>query len=299
MSNTNSFQETFLELENDLDLEAKEWRVNKFYLDFDDDIEEFASSNRSSTDSSQQSSPVVPISVKKRKQTDDPRLFSNVPDYLSLDNRSFQSEFLLELCHTAANSIDFSDLQHLAFLHHQMTILTLHQQLWYRFLQSGTGYLTKLEHLAFPSSSSSLSRHIAGMTVSFWPKLVTSIMTSKGLININRQDPMDQDIYIHFVQNYLHQLETQINQRRAQINTIKHCLPYCLKRLMDKTDQFVQKEDNLVAMRIHFQTRIALLEYINIDRSYQWQYLQEKPTQLQVRVVYPIIIVFKTYSVIV
>lgn len=275
-----SFEDTFHELDNDLDLEANEWRVNQFYLDFDDGTEGFQPSNRSSTNSSQHSSPVVSKSVKKRKQTEDPRLFSHIPDYLSLDNRSFQAEFRLELCHTE-NSIDFSDLQHLAFLTHQMTILHLHQQLWCRCLQSGAGHLKKLEHL--PLLSASLLRHIAVLNVPFWPKLVTSVMKAKGMININRQDPMDEDIHISFVQNYLHQLEKQINRRRAQLSTIKHCLPHCLRRLTEKTDQFVQKEDYIAAMRIQFQTRIALIEFINIDRSLQWQYLQEKPTQLQVR----------------
>ena len=271
-----SFDDTFHELDHDLDMEANEWRVNNFYLDFEDDMKQFQSSSKNLL---QQSSPVVPVSVKKRKQTENCGSFSHIPDYLSFDNHSFQSEFIFELCYTS-NSIDFSGLQHLAFLIHQITILQLHQELWCRLLQSGAGYLKKLEHLPLPSSS--LLRHIAGLTVPFWPKLVTSVMNSKGITNINGQDPMDQDIYINFIQNYLHQLEKQINQRRAQLNTIKHSLPHGLRRLMDKTDQFVQKEESIVAMRNHFKTRLALLEFIHIDRSYQWQYLQEKPTQLQV-----------------
>jgi hypothetical protein len=264
MTNTLSFDDIFHELNDDLDIEANEWPyLNNFYLNFEDEIQNAEELNRTNTSQRQQ-------------HHHHHRFFYDIPDYLSVSSSSFRTAFFSEL-RSLYNPIKFQDLQQLAILTHQLSIIRLHQQLWYCFLQSGKGQLKQ--------PVQPLSRHPTDFTtLSFWPKIVTSVMISKGIIHhINSQDKIDQDIYINFVQNYLHQLEKQANQCQRQFDIIKKCLPdYVDTELNDKIDHFIQKEESIMAMRLHVQTRIALLEYISIDRSYQWAHFQQKPTNLQV-----------------
>ncbi len=106
-------------------------------------------------------------------------------------------------------------------------------------------------------------------------------MISQGIMNVNKQYKIAQDIYIKFIENYLQQLERQANQYRYQFDTIKNCLPDYAHTIDDKIKHFVQNE-GLIGMRLHFEMRIALIEYICLDRTYQLEYFQEKPANLQV-----------------
>ncbi len=258
--------------------------MNNFYLNFEDEIQIHEELNQSNTSQrrrqqqqQQHQSPiVVSTSEKKINENKNHPFFYDIPDYLSASSSSFRTAFFTELRNY--NPIDFQDLQQLSILAHQTSIIHLHEQLWHCFLQTGKGQLKQ-------SIQQLLQHHTDLTTVSFWPKIVTSVMISKGIIHHdNRQDKIDQHIYINFVQNYLHQLEKQAKQRRLQFDTITNRLPpyYAKGILNDKIEHFLRNEDSLSAIRFHFQRRIALLEYICIDRSYQLAYFQQKPTNLQV-----------------
>jgi hypothetical protein len=174
------------------------------------------------------------------------------------------------------NAIDFvKDLEQLIFLTYQMSMIHLHQQLWYRFLQCGTGQLKQPLLLV---------SNIDLTTASFWPELVTSVMISQRAIDVHRSDPIDQDIYIHFIQNYLHRLERKVHQCQCQFDTIKkRRTGGSIEIVNDKIEHFVQTESSLIGMRLVFQLRITLIDSIYFDRSYQCAYFQQKPTNLQVR----------------
>jgi hypothetical protein len=268
------FDDIFHELNDDLEKEAIDWHLNHYYINFEDKIQD-EPLNASSKSQSQIGSTLG----KKINTSDDGLFFHTIPDYLSASNLSFRATFLSEL-RSYFNPIDFQDLQQLAMLTHQMSILHLHQEFWQRLLQSGTG---QLQQRVQPSTSSSSQYNNIDKTLSFWPEIVTSVMISQGIINVNhRQDEIDQDIYVNFVRNYLDQLEKKVNQCRLQFNTIKNSLPNYSDILDDKIDHFIQKE-GLIGMQLHFQTRIAFIKYICHDRSYQLEYFQQKPTNLQVR----------------
>jgi len=276
------FDDIFHELNDDLDTEGNEWHyLNNFYLNFEDEIQTDEELNRSNTSQQQQhQSPIVVSRSKKeinKNDDDHHRFFYNIPDYLSASSSSFRATFFSEL-RSIYNPIDFQDLQQLNILTHQTTIIYLHDQLWHHFLQAGKGQLKQ----PLPQ----LLQHPTDLTtLSFWPKIVTSVMISKGIIqHDNSQDKINQDIYINFIQNYLHQLEKQARQRRLQFDTITTRLPsdYANGIINDKIEHFIRNEDSLSALRLHFERRIALLEYICIDRSYQLAYFQQKPTNLQV-----------------
>ena len=79
---------------------------------------------------------------------------------------------------------------------------------------------------------------------------------------------IDPNSYITFIHNYLQQLETKSNQSRIQYNAIRKRLPGHVDTLDDRMEHFIQNEC-LVAIQLHIQTGIALLESICRDRSYQ------------------------------
>ena len=249
--------DVFHELKDDLEKEANDYHLNLFYLNFEDEIQEHRSQCSAASKS-----------ISKHIHFS----FYEIPDYLSSSNLSFQATFFSEL-RSYFNPIDFTDLQQLSILTHQMSIIHLHQQLWHRCLQSGTSQLKPRDQL--------LLQHHADEILSFWPDMVISVMISKGLIDINRQNNIDQNVYINFIQKYLQQLEKKVNQCRFEFDTIKNRVPSYTHALNDKIEQFVQKE-GLQPIRLHFQTRMALIEYICFDRWYQWEYLQQKSTHLQV-----------------
>ena len=275
MANTLSFDDIFHELNNELETEANDFHLNNFYINFDAEIQNKELNQSGKYHERQSQSQLVSrTSDNKIHKADDHLFFHEIPDYLLAFSLSFQATFLPEL-RSISNPIDFQDLQQLAFLTHQMSIIHLHEQLWYRYLQAGKGQLKQREE-------SFSSQYNTDITLSLRSDIVITVMMSKGIINAaNRQDKISQDIYVNFVQNYLYQLEQKSNQCRFQYDTIKNRLPYYTDALKDKIDHFIQKEE-LAVMQLHFQARIALLEYVCFDRSYQMAYFQQKPTPLQV-----------------
>ncbi|CAF1481376.1 unnamed protein product [Adineta steineri] len=108
-------------------------------------------------------------------------------------------------------------------------------------------------------------------------------MISKRIIDINKQDTIESNIYIQFIKNYLQELEEKMKQCQIQFATLKNCLPSHIDTLMDKINHFVQKE-GVIPMQLHFQARIAVDKYISIDQLCQLDYFQHKPIDLQLQI---------------
>jgi len=273
---TVEFDDIFHEFNEDLDAEANEWRyLNHFYLHFGDETlnRSHPSPQQQQQQQQQHSTAAVVSTLEKEnhRQHDAHEYFYGIPDYLSVSDSSFRVAFFCEL-RSYTNPMDFQDLQQLALLTHQTTIIYLHEQLWRCFLQAGQGQLKQ------QFVQSVLSKDHSDMTaLSFWPPLVTVVMKSNGILQ--------PEMYIYFIQNYLNQLEKQARLRRTQFDTILNRLlstDDVRRAFSDKIEDFLRRDESLSAMRFHYQRRIALLEYIFIDRAYQLAYLQEKPTDLQV-----------------
>ncbi|CAF1336804.1 unnamed protein product [Adineta steineri] len=265
--NTIIFDNILRELDDDLDIEGKEYNLNQFYLDFRNKTSENDLNNQSQSQ---------PISTSEKSLTAEKDFFFlDIPNYLSVTNSTLGATFLPEL-RSYFQPIDFQDLQQLCMLTYQMSIIHLHQQLWERFLQSSKDQSKLQEQVSLLSDSCQIN-------LSFYPEIVTSIMISQGIIDVNKQDTIKPNIYIQFIKNYLHELEEKMKQCRIQFDTLKNSLPNHTETLADKIDHFVQKE-GLIPMQLHFQARIALHKSISIDRSYQLEYFQHKPTDLQLQI---------------
>lgn len=252
-----------------METDAKEWHLDNFYLSFEDELLQNEPWSQTNADRQQQSQLVS----SSHNEVNPLLMFHEIPDYLLASSSSFRIAFFDEL-NRYYNAIDFKGLQRLAYLTHQMSIIHLHKQLWCCCLQAGTGQIEPREQ---PCSS----HYRANITFCHWPELVTSVMISKGMIDHQTQDKCKHDTYVSFVQNYLQQLEKKSEQCRLQFNNIQNGLLGYTDQLNDKIDHYVQKE-GLNTMRLHFESRIALIKYISIDRSYQMEYLQRKPTDAQV-----------------
>ncbi|CAF1471345.1 unnamed protein product [Adineta steineri] len=264
MTNTIVFDNILRELNDDLEIEGKEYNLNQFYLNFKNERQENKRNQSQSISTSEKP-------IMKEKDL----FFLDISNYLSTSNSTLGATFLPEL-RSYFQPIDFQDLQQLCMLTYQMSIIHLHQQLWHRFLQSSKDQLKLQEQISLLSDSFQIS-------LSFYPEIVTSLMISQGIIDVNKQDAIEPTIYIQFIKNYLQELEEKVKQYRIQFDTLKNSLPNHTETLVDKIDHFVQKE-GLIPMQLHFQARIALDKYISIDRSYQLEYFQQKPTDLQLQI---------------
>ncbi|CAF1481393.1 unnamed protein product [Adineta steineri] len=106
MTNTIVFQDILHELDNDLEIEGKEYNLDSFYLNFKHERQE--------TDQNQSQSQPILISeesIIKEKNF----FFFDIPNYLSLSNITLQATFLSELC-IYFKPINFKDLQQLCML---------------------------------------------------------------------------------------------------------------------------------------------------------------------------------------
>ena len=273
------FVDTFHGLNEDLDIEVKQWPfLNMFYLNFDEmKIDSNEALSTSQQQVKHQSSKVITTAAKK----DIEQYFYDIPDYLSASNSDFLPTFFCEL-RNFPNPVDFQDIQELAVLTHQSFIIHSHQQLWHCFLQAGKGLLPQQRFIQDHTNFTA--------TLSFWPQIVTSIMIDKGILPPNHinndhssNNRQEQSIYINFIQNYLQQLEEQAKQHKLKFQTILKRLPcHSHETTANKIERLVTSEESRSALQLHFQRRIALFEYVCTDRSYQLAYFQEKPTDIQV-----------------
>lgn len=274
------FEDTFHDLNQDLDMDVKEWPyLNNFYIQFGDGIPaNRAQTSRPEQESEKQLFPMIVARIQTiSEQNNDQRYFQDIPEYLWPSDSDFHTKFFCELRHPRY-PLDFEDLQQLAILSHQTCIIRLHEQLWHCFLQAGQGLLLR-QPMPHDRTSSST-------TLPFWPKMVTSIMISQGILPAHHNDEQDQvnpNIYIDFVQNYLRQLEQQAKQRRLKFDIIlKRLSGQNHESISDKIESLLEAEESLIALRLHFEIRITLLKFICMDRSYQLAYFQQKPTHSQV-----------------
>jgi len=284
-----NFDDIFQSFQNELELEAQEWHIKHFYVNFQEQDkkihrEQLNELNINPEQHQQhQHSSHVAATTKSRKYSDedqDCQLFYEIPDYLSIASLEFQTTFFSEL-HHRYYPMDFKDLQQLAVLIRQLSILHLYEQLWTRILQAGTGQL-KLRDQFFTVQSVD-HRHF-----SFWSKIVTSILLiseKKKSIHVPLLDqthPIAEDIYINFVKNYLDQIKMKRQLCRFEFDTIRKNVSDPIGTLDDKIENYAQKEGDLVAIELYVQTNLFLIDYYYFDRAYQWEYFQLNPTNLQV-----------------
>lgn len=243
------FDDTFRELAEELDMEAREYQLDSLYLHLDSQVSD----------------------------KDEHRPFwSIVPGYLLPSSLTLRATFLSELC-DSSHPIVFCHLQQLLLLKHQLAVINLHRQLWQHLLYVGTGRIQSKEHPTIPPSQRKKEMP------AFWPEWATKIMKSKRILTAHGRVPTEDEIfYVSFIENYLAQLIGKSDQCRIQLETLQRTLAISSQVFHDKMDQFVYQE-GLISMQRHFQSRMLLLNHIHLDRIHQWDYIQQyQPTNVQV-----------------
>ncbi|UJR06546.1 hypothetical protein I4U23_010829 [Adineta vaga] len=219
-------------------IKANEWDLKNYYIAFNDDQYEN-------------------------------RIVEYYPSYISFTNTNFKMTFSSEL-NNMDNPIDINVLQQLNFLVHQLSLIHLHQELWHHCLDACRGQLKPTTSCILVSTS---SVDIEKEILSFYPNIVTNIMKYRRIIHDN------QNQYIDFIENYLQQLANKHKEYQLEYNDLQKQIESSTyyEVLNTKIMENVQKH-GLEMIKIHFQIRINLIKCMGIDRWYQYNFFQQKPT---------------------
>ncbi|CAF1255962.1 unnamed protein product [Rotaria sp. Silwood1] len=199
-----------------------------------------------------------------------------VPEYLSLTNGSFKATFVSEFYRTY-NPIDGTDLQCLAILTHKLTIINYYRKLWNVYLKCGTRLFN--ERNALKESQ----QETINQSLCIWPYPVTSLMIAQRYNDIIDEKEITYDMYVNFIKKNLFQFDTQAAHFEKQFNVTKDHMDTFSCELTYKIDDYVRKNDQITAMRLHFEARIDLAEYVYLDQVLQLKYLHQKPNEDQIK----------------
>ncbi len=181
-------------------------------------------------------------------------LEKNLPDYLSKDNKSFQ-QFISQI----SSNYRIEDVQQMAILMYQRSMINLQKSLWMAYLKSGTGKL-KLDQIDHNNGP-----HI-------WPKEVQSMVEQSTDENEN------ENLCLTYVTKYLSELDNKMKQYEMEFNNTKKS--DLLDLLQTTIETFVQKGLESVRLNIEYQT--ALIQYIYNDCVLELEFLRYHPTAHQV-----------------
>ena len=272
MAHTFAYDDIFHDLLDDLETEIKDLHLDDLYENFEAYYTSHTGNdNQFVLETKQQTTTTSNREEEEEEEDiDDNKIFSNenIPHYLLESNSSFQVAFFSYL-RAIYHPINSKDLQQLAILTHHMSIINLHQKLWYCYLKFGNNQLKKpyTQHIISPA---------AFQIIPTYPKIIQAILISKDKLNVN-----NYEIYIRFIEKYLQYLDNKEKQYRTQFNTIKKRISNYTNVLNDKIDEYVRKQGVLV-QQLYYELKIALMEYISNDQFYQFDFFQQHPTETQV-----------------
>ena len=230
--------------------------------------EEQHSSKQSTRDSTKKRSPRVDISTipKRRKTIDDQdvadvQVKDNVPNCLSIHQQNNFQQLLQSMLSQTASSMHMEDLQEMAVLMHQMTMLDLQKDLWYTYLQSGTGQLANEEQHEF----------------FVWPMEMKSTMMQMN------ETEIDHETCLNYVNQTLQQFVERQRHCQRQFDERKYTFSNCFTSEMEDTlRQFIEQQE-MIFIRLDFERKMAIVKYDYRDRLLEFEYHQLKPNELQVR----------------
>jgi hypothetical protein len=199
------------------------------------------------------------------KKDDDTVDTDDIPDYLSVTNKSFE-QTILPILRNTGNPIDIDQLRQQAILLHKCSMLNLHKSLWNTYLRSGTGQL---------------KGHNQDNNPLIWPTHVESMMIAKGLPIMMNENTINHDVYIDFVNKHIRQLNDKVEQYQAQYETRKKSLEGYTDSIVAMIGQFIEQQ-GIGHIRLQFDSKIALVEYDYEDRSLTLEYFKLNPNPQQV-----------------
>ncbi|CAF1173029.1 unnamed protein product [Rotaria sordida] len=205
------------------------------------------------------------LNISEKNALDD-----DIPTFLSLRQSTFKVTFVPEV-QRYNQPIDFNDIQSLALLTYQLSVNNLQKKLWYTYLQCGTGQINQLKYL---------KQSFVMPSLCIWPAAVTTMLLSHMYNDIHQEKKITEEIYRKFFERNQFYLDIQAKQYTTEIKSIRERLnANDIDNVINKIDKFVQMNDYFTAIKLHFEQRIILTEYIYIDQLFQSQYLEGKPDE--------------------
>ncbi|CAF1618529.1 unnamed protein product, partial [Rotaria sordida] len=120
-------------------------------------------------------------------------------------------------------------------------------------------------------------------TLCIWPFPVTSMIIAQHYNDIIHENEITYDIYVDFIKKNLFQLDAKATLYKYEFNATKHRIETGSDKLTHKIDDFVQKNHQVTAVRLHFEARMELAEYVYLDQVLQFKFFQEKPNEQQIK----------------
>ncbi|CAF1317216.1 unnamed protein product [Adineta steineri] len=211
---------------------------------------------------------------QQESNSDDDIVEEIIPNYLLINNPHFQQLFHA-LSSTTANSLTIEDIQEIALLLRQITILNLQRSLWNIYLQSGIGKLeTDCHQSIIPSEP-----------VFLWPSEVKSTLSMKNkkqqqqneLITINHDTCLKHvnkmlDQYMNNLIDY----EKKLNNKKCRLNNL-----FTLQ-IKDELMQYIERQE-IRMVRIEMESKIAIVKYDYQDHLIEWEYNQLIPNTYQLQ----------------
>ncbi|CAF3734723.1 unnamed protein product [Rotaria sordida] len=177
----------------------------------------------------------------------------------------------------AYDPIDSSDLQYLAVLTHKLSVVNYQRKLWNVYLKCGTCLFSERKELQ------GYQQETTTRTLCIWPFPVTSMIIAQHYNDIIHENEITYDIYVDFIKKNLFQLDTKATLYKYEFNATKHRIETGSDKLTHKIDDFVQKNHQVTAVRLHFEARMELAEYVYLDQVLQFKFFQEKPNEQQIK----------------
>lgn len=180
--------------------------------------------------------------------------------YISLLKSILRIKFIPSF-HEGKQLIEFHDFQNLVILIHQLSIVSFEKKLWQSYSQYGTGQFYQQQN----------------KSICIWPQQVITMVFNANYHHIFNVDDITHTLCVAFVkkvQNYLN-----LKEKNYQQNFDILLMKYHQKQIQvtEMIQSFIKKDDDLLAAtNIHFQARIALVEYTYLDQLIQNQILQEE-----------------------
>ncbi|CAF1265540.1 unnamed protein product [Adineta steineri] len=211
---------------------------------------------------------------QQENNSDDDIVEEIVPNYLLINNPHFQQLFHA-LSSTTANSLTIEDIQEIALLLRQITILNLQRSLWNIYLQSGIGKLETDSHQSIISNES----------VFLWPSEVKSTLSMKNkkqqqqneLITINHDTCLKHvNKMLDQCMNNLIDYEKKLNNKKCRLNNL-----FTLQ-IKDELMQYIEQQE-IRMVRIEIESKIAIVKYDYQDHLIEWEYNQLIPNTYQLQ----------------
>ena len=193
---------------------------------------------------------------------------NRIPIDLTKKNKSFQ-QFLHQVLSTmeqATTNNNTEQLRKIVILIYKVMFIQTHRTLWITYWKSGIGQLLS------PSDQQS----IYPIHFHIWPKELKITLQNSMKLNKSNED----EICTNFVQNYLHELNHQLQQYENDLTKRKRdSVGYTLDaELMIKT--YIER--NLSDLRMEIDHQIELVYYDYHIQALKLVYEQHHPTKYQV-----------------